>query len=239
MGGASSLKALSQASRITTSQARRYLTSLISEGLAQHDPQSGLYDLGPDATMLGLAALSRTDAVRAAGIVISEFVRRTGRTVKVCTLAPLGPTIIDWHSGSPPIIPSLRVGSHLPLLHSATGHVFIAFAPENEVDLLIRRELEREGAGGQNLDALRDTVREQGFATVSAAMAPGLRSTAFPIFDLQGRPILAAAVIASDAIRLRSDAKVRQEFGAACAEISRRLGGPPRQTRTEYSREPL
>jgi DNA-binding IclR family transcriptional regulator len=227
LGHPLSTKVIAREAGVTISQARRHLNTLIAEGFAQHDPDSGCYDLGPEATMLGLAALSGTDAVRTAGIVISEFVRRTGRTVKVCTLAPLGPTIIDWHSGIPPVIPSLRVGSALPLLHSATGHVFMAFAAQSEVYSLIQGEREQGGLDGQNIDALITRVRGQGFATVSLPMAPGLRSTAFPIFDLQGRPILSAAVIASDAFEISSDPKVREEFGAVCAEISKRLGGRP------------
>jgi DNA-binding IclR family transcriptional regulator len=227
LGQPLSLSAISRESGVTTSQARRYLTSLVSEGLAHHNPDTALYDLGPEATMLGLAALSRTDAVRQTGVVISEFVRRTGRTVMVCTLAPLGPTIIDWHNGTPPVIPALALGSALPLLHSATGHVFIAFAPENEVKALVERELEWAGEDGYDLEALRTRVREQGFASLATALSPGLRSTAFPIFDLQGRPILAAAVMASEAISTRGDARVSEEFGAACAEISKRLGYTP------------
>jgi DNA-binding IclR family transcriptional regulator len=75
------------------------------------------------------------------------------------------------------------------------------------------------------VEALREKVRKQGYAGVSGTVVPGLRAIAFPIFDLQGRPILSATVITSDVFEPRSDTRIRSEFGAVCAEISESLGG--------------
>jgi DNA-binding IclR family transcriptional regulator len=225
LGEASNLGAVSQASHLSTSQTHRYLASLIAAGLAQQDAATGRYDLGPAAIKLGLAALARTDAVRIAEIAISDFVRRTGRTVQVCALGPLGPTVIRWYCGVPPVVTSLNVGSLLSLLHSATGHVFLAFSAREEIAPLVERELAADSVVGVDVESLRTKVRSQGFASVSGTVAPGLRATAFPIFDLQGRPILSATVIASDVFKTRDDDKIRADLGAVCAEVSLSLGG--------------
>jgi DNA-binding IclR family transcriptional regulator len=227
LGGPSSLGAVSQVSGLSTSQAHRYLASLIVAGMAYQDPTSGRYDFGPAAIKLGLAALARTDAVRTAEAAISDFVQRTGRTVQICALGPLGPTIIRWFCGVPPVVTSLNVGSVLSLLHSATGHVFTAFSAHNEIAPLLKREIASDSLVTVDVEALRMKVRKQGYASVTGTVAPGLRASAFPIFDLQGRPILTATVIASDVFETRNDAKIRAQLGAVCTEISESLGGKP------------
>ncbi|MGE0774127.1 MAG: helix-turn-helix domain-containing protein, partial [Sphingomonadaceae bacterium] len=89
---ASTLKAVAQASGVSGSQAHRYLSSLIATGMAQQDPASGRYDLGPAALKLVLGALSRIDAFKITDSAISEFVHRAGWTVQIAALGPLGPT---------------------------------------------------------------------------------------------------------------------------------------------------
>jgi DNA-binding IclR family transcriptional regulator len=221
---ASSLRVVSQASGLSTSQTHRYLASLIAAGMAQQDPISGRYDLGRGAIKLGLAALARTDVVRITEIAVSEFVRRSGRTVLICALGPLGPTVIRWYPGVPPVVTSLTLGSVLSTLHSATGNLFLAFASDSEMAPLIARELDSE-ASPVDLATLKQKVRAQGYANVTGTFVPDLRAAAFPIFDLQGRPALSATVVASAAMHTRNDAKVMAELSAVCAEISEQLGG--------------
>src|SRR5260221_7086999 len=61
-----------------------------------------------------------------------------------------GPTIVRWVEGSRPVTVNVRVGSTMPLLSSATGQVFGAFAPAALVEPVLARELVagRGGAGG-------------------------------------------------------------------------------------------
>ena len=225
LGEASTLRDISQVSGLSTSQAHRYLASLIAAGMAQQDPASGRYDLGPGAIKLGLAALARTDAVRTAETALSDFAKRTGRTVQICALGPKGPTVIRWYGGVPPIITTLSVGSVLSMFHSATGQCFLAFAPPADIAPLIEDELGRDSVAPVDVAALQAKVRKQGYATVANTVAPGLRAIGFPIFDLQGRPILSGTVIMSEVFDVRGDARIRAELGAVCAEISASLGG--------------
>lgn len=225
---ASTLGAVAQASGLSTSQTHRYLASLIDIGMAFQDPASGRYDLGSAAIKLGLAALARTDALRIAEGEISEFVKRTGRTVQICALGPQGPTVIRWYCGFPPVVTSLNIGSILSLLHSATGHVFLAFSSPGETASILERELSLSSSAPIDVEKLAAKVRNRGFSSVSGTVAPGLRATAFPIFDLQGRQILSATVIASDVISTRDDAKISVELGSVCTAVSERLGAPAR-----------
>jgi DNA-binding IclR family transcriptional regulator len=224
LGEASPLRTVSQRAGLSTSQAHRYLASLIAAGMAQQTPGSGLYDLGPVAIKLGLAALARTDVVQVAETAIAEFVKQTGRTVLVCALGPLGPTIVRWFAGSPPVVTSLRLGSVLSLTHSASGQVFLAYSPTEELAPILERERASLAAHAPDPEPIVQAVRARGYAAVSDTVAPGLRAVSFPIFDLQGQPTLSATAIASDIIDRAGDERTRIALGEVCAEISRSLG---------------
>ncbi|MFT3966173.1 MAG: IclR family transcriptional regulator [Sphingobium sp.] len=224
LGNASALGAIAQASGMSPSQAHRYLVSLIAAGLARQDPATGRYDLGPSALRLGLGALARTDAFRITDAAISGFTERTGRTVQVAALGPSGPTIIRWMMGRPPVMTSFTVGSVLPLLYSATGHAFLSFSPASYTDHLLEAELKESALTRTDVDALCETVRAAGHAHVEGTMIPGLRATAFPIFDLQGRAILTATALAPDGKPGAPMDRATQELGEICRDLSAQLG---------------
>jgi DNA-binding IclR family transcriptional regulator len=224
----STLSAIAQASELSTSQAHRYLASLVSSRMVQQDPMTGRYDVGPALLKLGLGALARVDAFRIADAAVAEFARDTGRTVQIAALGPVGPTIVRWNVGVPPVVTSLNVGSVLPLLHSATGQVFLAFTPEQETRHLVRRELSAPaGVKPVDVEALRKRVRQAGYASVDGSLVPGLRAMAFPIFDLQGRAVLTATVLATESFDVAADATIRKRLAAVCAQITASLGGQP------------
>ena len=222
----STLSAIAQASELSTSQAHRYLASLVASRMAQQDPLTGRYDIGPALLKLGLGALARVDAFRIADAAIAEFARDTGRTVQLAALGPLGPTSERGNVGVPPVVTSLNVGSVLPLRHSAPGQVFLAFTPEQETRHLVQRELSANaGMKSVDVEALRKRVRQAGYASVDGSVVPGLRAMAFPIFDLQSRAVLTATVIATEAFDVAGDAAIRKRLAAVCAQITASLGG--------------
>lgn len=224
LGRPSTLTAISQACDMAAPQVHRYLQSLIATGMARQDPESGRYDLGPAALKLGLAALARTDAYKLVDNRIRDFVDRSGQTVLVAALGPLGPTIVRWYAGSPGVTTSLAVGSVLSLLHSATGRVFLCFAPRAETKPLATRDTRRSPLSKSELDEICRQVHAEGRAHVSGTIIPGLNATAFPVFDLQGRPILCATLLWPEAFDEGVQAKAADELGSVCRRISNELG---------------
>src|SRR4051812_27490982 len=67
------LRDLAAATRMPASKAHRYLTSLISVGLAEQDPVSGRYALGAMSLRIGLGVFSRRNVVRYASQALIEF----------------------------------------------------------------------------------------------------------------------------------------------------------------------
>ncbi|WP_312218842.1 IclR family transcriptional regulator [Brevundimonas sp.] len=224
LDGAAALGAIAQASDLSASQAHRYLASLIAAGMARQDAATGRYELGPGALRLGLAALSRMDVFREAAIAIGDYVRETGRTVQMAALGPSGPIVVRWIMGTPPISTSLTVGAPLPLLSSATGHVFLAFRPENQTRAMVERETQPQFQP-IDVEALRVRVRRDGYSAVRGDLIPGLRATAVPIFDLQGEAVFTATVLATDLFRPENDDQARDRLIEVCDQITAATGG--------------
>lgn len=224
LGEPATLRTVAQASGVSGSQAHRYLSSLIATGMAQQDSLSGRYDLGPAALQLGLGALARIDAFRITDSAITEFVQRTGWTVQIAALGPMGPTIVRWHMGKPAVMTSFHVGSVLPLLFSATGRVFLSFTSEAETGFLLAQEMEGSGVSQTEVDDLRARIRLEGSATVEGTLIPGLRAIAFPIFDIQGRPILCATALSTQALKRQGGDARLSDLADTCRSISKQLG---------------
>jgi DNA-binding IclR family transcriptional regulator len=205
-------------------QVHRYLQSLIAAGMAQQETSSGRYDLGPAALRLGLAALSRTDAFKAVDRLIGPFVERSGLTVQIAALGPSGPTIVRIYNGRPALLTTLHVGAVLPVTTSATGRVFLAYVPRSELDAIIIGEQRHDDKSVPNLDDVRDHVRAEGKAVETGTIIPGLHATAFPVFDLQGRAILAATSLVSEAAASKNSRTATAELGQICRQISLELG---------------
>ncbi|ARU15020.1 IclR family transcriptional regulator [Croceicoccus marinus] len=224
LGTSAPLGAIAQACGMASPQVHRYLQSLLVEGMAQQDPKSGRYDLGPAALSLGLATLARADAFKMADEAVREFSRETGLTVQMAALGPLGPTIVRWIMGRPPVLTSFNVGTVLPLTGSATGQVFLAFMPEEETEGLLKQEKREASLDDASISGIRTAVRSRGFGCVEGDMVPGLRATAYPIFDLQGRIPLTATVLQPSRPTLHGILDGVPEMAELCLALSRELG---------------
>jgi len=228
MAAPAGLGVVAKACGLSAPQTHRYLVSLIEAGMARQDPGDGRYDLGPGVLELALGALSRVDAFREADRALARFREETGRTVQLAALGPHGPVIVRWFMGSPPVVTALAVGSRLPLLRSATGHIFLAFRDRPETARLVEDEVAAaSGLADIDVDALADQVRKDGVSSVSETLIPGLRASAVPIFDLQGRAVLVATLLANADISPPDDAAALDALKLVCAAITRSIGGPP------------
>ena len=221
---AATLGAVAKRSNLSASQTHRYLASLVASGMARQDPSSGRYELGAQAIQIGLAALARTDVFAQTDPAIAAFTRETGRTALVAAPGPLGPTIVRWYAGRTPVTTSLSVGSMLPLLGSATGHVFLSFMSTEEMTGAVERERKVNKSTG-NPDAIRKKVRAEMSASVDEMLIPGLRAVAVPVLDIQERAALVVTVMATAAFERRDDKAIVEKLKNICAELTGKIGG--------------
>lgn len=193
--GAMHLRDLATATGMPASKAHRYLTSLISAGLAEQDPVSGRYDLGAMSLRLGLAVLNRRDAVRHATRALTEYSVAEDATTALAVWGERGPTIVAWHDSSQPVLCNLGIGSILELLRSATGRVFLAYLPRAATRSMVERELSLIATYLPNelvrtwpdVDELIGKVRTARVGSTHEELIHGLSAVAAPLFDHQGR----------------------------------------------------
>ncbi len=219
--GPTALSAIAQNASLSPSQTHRYLSSLIAAGMVRQEGRSGLYDLDAEAIRIGLAALARLDVFAQADQAFSTFSGETGRTCLIAVWGDGGPTIVRWFPGSPPVVTSLAIGSILPLVHSATGQIFLAFGDEGA----IAARLGEEDRSSMKLKAIRQEVSRSCRARVAGDLIPGLRAMSAPVFDLQGRLALVATALANSSVDPAEDGATADALAQVCRRLTQTLGG--------------
>ena len=201
------LRDLASAADMSPAKAHRYLVSFQRLGLVVQDTTTNRYDLGPGALRMGLASLSRLDAVRLARAAIPSWGDAIGHTMALAVWGNQGPTMVHWQEASKTVSVNLRLGDVMPLLSSATGRCFVSFMPglkaaKSSDQQLMQDMLERELALEKKhpragvphtaalVKALRDETRKQGLARVIDSLIPGVAGFCAPVFDAQGHMVL-------------------------------------------------
>jgi DNA-binding IclR family transcriptional regulator len=188
------LRDLARAANMSAAKAHRYLVSFQRLQLVVQDASSTRYDLGPAALKLGLASLSRLDAVKLARERIALLVEEIGHTLALAVWGNHGPTIVHWEESPSAVTVNLRLGDVMPLLSSATGLCFAAYAPKEAIAPMLKEELARAQKQGRTelpgtlaeVRAVLDEVRRRGGARVVDTLLPGIVAFCVPVFDSDG-----------------------------------------------------
>jgi DNA-binding IclR family transcriptional regulator len=201
------LRDIALAAKMSPAKAHRYLVSYQRLGLVMQDGASTRYDLGPAALKLGLACLERLDAVKLARQHMDALMDEIGHTVAIAVWGNHGPVIVHWQEPARSVTVNLRLGDVMPLLGSATGRCFAAFAPQASVIPLLKQELSqlhkapRRGMpnNAAQAQALLEETRQQGLGRVVDTLLPGISGLATPVWDASGRICLALVSLGSSA----------------------------------------
>lgn len=215
--GPLSLKEVSERTGMSASKLHRYLASLVAQGMLSQKSRSGRYDLGPFATELGLSALARTDFVNRTADVLPDLVAATGHTAMLSVWGATGPVIVRWERARNHIVTALGLGTVMPLTTSATGRVFLAFAPDSLTAPLLRTEGAQKA---QNIPSLKETVRQDGFASVGGDFIPGLYALAAPVLNWQGEAETVITLIATDEKLIDPDGPAIGALLRTCRSVS-------------------
>lgn len=124
---------------------------------------------------------------------------------------------------------SVRAGSELDVLISASGRVLLAFQDEETRRLRIEESLQRRPEQSDpQTSAILDTIRTTGFESIPSVQVRGLYAVSFPILDTQGKAIAALTVPYSERIdqnQRKSIPAVTEALGHAARTLSQRVGG--------------
>lgn len=193
---------LAREAGMDASKAHRYLVSFGKLGLVKQDPVSGNYELGPLAAQLGLAALRRLDPLREATFAAQALVARIGHTVAIAVPGHLGPTVVRIEESVHPLHVNMRTGTVMSLLNTATGLVFAAHMPRATIGAMLEHEALRlygDNAHAPNsertLQRTLSEVRRRGLARAVGKPIPGINALSAPVFDFNGRVVLAMTAL--------------------------------------------
>jgi DNA-binding IclR family transcriptional regulator len=228
------LRDLAAAAGMSAAKAHRYLVSFQRLALVVQDANTR-YDLGPAALKLGLASLERMDAVQMARARMDALMQDIGHTLAIAVWGNHGPTIVHWQEPPQAVTANLRLGDVMPLLSSATGRCFAAYAPPKAIATLLKAELAALAkaprtdcptnmAGAQIL--LQDT-RLKGLGRVRHTLLPGIAGFCAPVFDATGHVALGLVSLgAVGSFDSAWDGSVARALKRCAQQLSSDLGAP-------------
>ncbi len=199
------LRDLAAAAGMSAAKAHRYLVSFQRLALVVQDARTALYDLGPAALNLGLASLSRINAVKLARERAGPLMLELGHTVALAVWGNRGPTIVHWEESPRAVTVNLRLGDVMPLLSSATGRCFAAHARLDAIEAMIEEELAQIKASARSdlpttraeVNDLLAEVRKRGMARVVDSLLPSVAGFCVPVFDSDGHMALGMVALGS------------------------------------------
>jgi DNA-binding IclR family transcriptional regulator len=227
------LRDLARSANMSAAKAHRYLVSFQRLQLVVQDAASTRYDLGPAALKLGLASLSRLDAVKLARERITPLMEEIGHTLALAVWGNQGPTIVHWEESPSAVTVNLRLGDVMPLLTSATGQCFAAYAPKEAIAPMLKEEMGRAQKQGRGdvpgtlteVRALLDAVRQRGAARVVDTLLPGIVGFCVPVFDSDGHMALGMVALGpAGSFDAQWGGAVEKPLRAAADQLSSDLG---------------
>lgn len=236
------LRDLAASALMSAAKAHRYLVSFQRLGLVVQDSGSTRYELGPAALRLGLAALSRLDAVKMARERLPTLMALTGHTLALAVWGNRGPTLVHWQETPQAMPVSLRLGDVMPLLSSATGRCFAAFIGQGggsdktalmiDAELAMARQLGRTDlpSTAAQVKSLHKETRQQGLGRVVNVLLPGISGFCAPVFDADDHLALGVVTLGSSAtLDTAWDGPIAQALRQFAATLSADLGASVRQ----------
>lgn len=230
-GGSISLSELSRVSGEKPNKLHRYLVSLRQRGYLVQSEETGHYDLGPEARQLGMAALRRYDPIDGVRDALATIRNATGNQTHLYVWTAVGPTLVASEQGTHYFPFTVKLGSALPLIASATGRVFLAWMPREKCEHMLAEELRVNVAEGTDIDLDRLEVDLAGIRTTDIhwsmqAIVSGTVAI-MPLFDDSDElACCVTSVIPRGMRRPDVEALVSGTFRAARDRLS--LKGPPR-----------
>ncbi len=208
--------------------AHRILQTLIAEGVAEQDPATRRYRLGPEISLLGMSRPAQFPVRAAAEPFLAALANDLGDTAFLAIRAGWDSVAIDRKTGSYPIkVLAIDVGVRRPLGVGVAGVMLLAALPPEESDHICEMNAGRLPSEGPSMETIRVRVsaaRKDGYAYSEVGILRGTRAVAVPVLDADGQ-VTAALSVAAMADRLAGSALpgVIEAMRKTAAHITQRL----------------
>lgn len=123
---------------------------------------------------------------------------------------------------------SVRTGSELDVLVSASGRVLLAFQEEEIRKLWIEESIQRcPDQKNTQIEIILETIRKTGYESIPSIQVRGLYAISFPVLDMKGRAIAALTIPYSERIdqnHRKPIPDVTKSLGLIARNLSQRMG---------------
>ncbi|MCL4515751.1 MAG: IclR family transcriptional regulator [Firmicutes bacterium] len=225
-----SLGDLAQRLNLHVSTVHRLLTTLMSLGYVEQNPQDSRYRLGLKMVELGTMVLGQIELRREAAPYLKALSEKTGETANLIVLEQ-GEVVYIEKAESPASLRFFnRIGKRAPAHCTGGGKALLANLPAAQVQGIIAEKglpsltsqtIVEEKVLWKELTG----IKEAGYALDNEECEEGVRCVAAPVFNHMGVPV-AAVSISGPTFRF-SPAKMEEFVGLtreAAEGLSRRLG---------------
>jgi IclR family transcriptional regulator, KDG regulon repressor len=209
---------------VDKSQASRTLRALAEHGLAERDPVSRAYRLGPRVFAYA-AVVAERRLLRLAPPVLERLVQDVGERAHLSVLD--GSAVLTLLSQAPPhaVQAAGWAGRSVPAYCTAAGRALLLdHEPAALASLFDGVELRPRGPNAvttvEELSGRIKEAAERGYAVADEELEPGLVAVAAPVRRFDGQ-IVAAVNVSGPAFRFRSQLR---EAGSRVARAAEELG---------------
>ncbi len=231
--GGIGLSALAQKLDQAPATVYRALTTFETHGMAELDPATQAWHVGPGAFLIGSAFLRRTSVVERARPVLRALMEETGETANLGVAQGdhvLFLSQVETHASIRAFFPP---GTRSPLHASGIGKALLARYDQDRLeDYLARATLTRfTDATLTDADALRADLAEtraRGFAFDDEERNEGMRCIAAAVLNAFCEPVAGISVSGPvQRMPVEATAAIGEKVRAAAARLSAGLGARP------------
>jgi IclR family transcriptional regulator, KDG regulon repressor len=207
----------------------RILTTLLNNGLIERSADGLRYKLGIRLVDLGFNVTRRMDVRREALPYISQLAKQLDEAVDLSLLDQMQVLYIEMIQSHHALTIAATVGRRLPAYCTASGKVFLAHMPLEQVKEYLSKPLipttKNTITDPEAILQQLKTIQEQGYSIDEEEMELGVRAIAAPIYNQKGR-VMAAVSIPGPISRLekRRIPEMAVELMQTTSAISRRFG---------------
>lgn len=213
------------------STVHRVLHTLAARGVAESDPATQSWHIGPATFRLGSAFMRRSGIVERARPMLRALMEHTGETANLGILNGDSVLFVSQAETHETIRAFFPPGTRSPLHASGIGKALLAFSrPETLTALLDGPGLKRfTDKTLTTADSLRDDlarIRARGFSVDDEERTRGMRCIAAPVFDLTGDAVAGISVSGpSHRIGHEHVKTLGAAVAAAASDLTQALGG--------------
>ncbi|RHW23613.1 IclR family transcriptional regulator [Nocardioides immobilis] len=184
---------LSHATSVPRATTHRLLESLAAEGLADRDPATGRWHLGPETYVLGMAAATRYDLTNEARASVHRLAKETGESAFFSVRRGDETVVLLREDGDFPIRSYvLYESARFPLGVVSAGIAILAHLPDRDIDAFFARADLIGAWGSQHSETeIRKRLaatRRTGWSLNPGHVVEGSWGMAAAVFDKAGRP---------------------------------------------------